>query len=114
MNTTQSLHKLAIAFACGLLCAVSAAQFMDAREFAAELERVEFGNAPTTGGLIFVKRCDQCSQQGVTFHTQTQYFDGDRQITALTAEKLTGRGATVLFDPESKIVSRVIFWPESK
>ena len=114
MNTTQSLHKLAIAFVCGLLCAGSAAQFMEAREFAAELEQVEFGSAPTTGGLIFVKRCDQCSQQGVTFRAQTQYFDGDRQITAVAAEKLSGRGATVLFDPESRFVSRVIFWPESK
>lgn len=113
MNTTRSLHKLALILACILFSASATAQFMQAKEFAAELEHVEFGNAPSTNSLIFVKRCDQCPRLGVTFRTQTQYFDGTRPITAAAAENLAGRGATVLFDPDSRYVTRVIFWPTS-
>ena len=114
MNITRSLLKLTTTLAFAVLCAGSAAQFMEAKEYAAELENVEFGNAPTTNGLIYIRRCDHCHQQGVTFRAQTQFFDGKRPITAVVAEKLTGRGATLLFDPDSRYVSRVIFWPASK
>ncbi len=114
MNMTRSLHKLTLIITCVVLSAGSTAQLLEAKEYAAELNNVEFGSAPTTNSLIFVKRCDQCSRLGVSFRAQTQFFDGKRSITAVAAEKLTGRGATVLFDPDSRYISRVIFWPASK
>lgn len=102
------------ALAVGLAAAGSSAQLMEAKEYAAEISRFEFGNAPTTNGLIFVRRCDQCAETGVSFRAQTQYFDGRRAITAEAAEQLSDRGATVMFDPGSRYVTRVVFWPASK
>ena len=113
MDMNTSLRKTVLALLCGLMCAGVSAQFMEAKEFAAELDQVEFGNAPTSGGTIFVKRCDQCTSLAVTFRAQTRFFDGDRPITAAKAEQIVDRGATVLFDPDSRDVVRVIFWPAS-
>ncbi|MEM7083574.1 MAG: hypothetical protein AAF465_12655 [Pseudomonadota bacterium] len=89
----------------------TSAQLMDIKEHSAELERVEFGTAPTTGGLIYIKRCDFCATQGVTFRAQTRFFDGKQPITAKAAEALINRGATLIFDPDSRYVTRVTFWP---
>lgn len=90
------------------------AQFMEAKEYSAEIDSVDFGNAPTAGGLVYVKRCDQCAVTGVTFHSQTRFFDGDRVISADAAEKLGQRGATLLFDPETRYVTRVVYWSEEE
>ncbi len=118
MNTHPLLKTLAIsvAFAVSFGSAFGSAanaQFMEIKEYAAELRTTEFGNAPTSGGLIYVRRCDGCPVMGVTFRPQTLFQDGRRTITAAAAEKITTRGATVLFDPETRYVTRVIYWPAS-
>jgi len=96
-----------------LFGATANAQFMEIKEYAAELATTKFGKAPTTGGLIYVKRCDGCPTMGVTFRAQTQFLDGKRSITAVAAERLSNRGATLLFDPKTRYVTRVIYWPAS-
>ncbi len=119
MNTTLLLRTLTVALIAlmtlvssgGLLGAAASAQLMEMKEYAAELATPEFGKAPTTGGLIYVKRCDGCPTMGVTFRAQTQFKDGKRTITAVAAEQLSDRGATLLFDPITRYVTRVIYWP---
>ncbi|MFK8032128.1 MAG: hypothetical protein AB8G18_18000 [Gammaproteobacteria bacterium] len=110
MNKSPFLAKL-IATLMLALCASAGAQLMEAQEYAAEMEIAEFGNAPTAGGLVYIKRCDQCPKTGVTFRAQTRFFDGRRAISAVAAERLAERGATLLFDPETRYVTRVIYWP---
>ncbi len=87
---------------------------MEIQEHAAEILNLDLGNAPSTNGLIYVRRCDSCNQVGVSFRAQTRFYDGKRPISAVAAEALAGRGATVLYEPGSRYVTRVIFWPVSK
>ncbi len=113
MNMTKSFSQVLLLTAFCMLSFGSWAQFMEIKEHAAEIQSLDIGNAATTNGLIYIRRCDQCSQVGVSFRAQTRFYDGKQSITALDAEALAGRGATVLYDVQSRYVTRVIFWPVS-
>ena len=104
------MTKLCVAVLIGVIGLPVLADKLDHLEYAAEVLKAKLGNAPTRGGLIYVKRCDECQIEGVSFDASTLYFQDDDQISAKEAQARNGQGATVFYQPTTKLVTRVVFW----
>lgn len=107
---TNMMTKLGVAILTGLIALPVFANQLEHLEFAAEVLETRLGNAPVKGGLIYVKRCDECKTEGVSFDNRTLYFQESNLISASEAQARDGNGATIFFHPKSKLVTRVVFW----
>lgn len=94
------------------LCGASAllaAPFVH-KEYAAETTATRLGSTPLQGGTLYVKRCDHCALTTVSVNADTLYYRHGELISTASAVALDGQGATIFFDPETKYVTRIVFW----
>lgn len=108
----QRTRQLAlIASACFLAVCTSAAAAdkgtLVVLESAAETEQLSL-NA-TTNQTLYLRQCDHCPMLALSVNSATRYYDEKTPIT-LTRAAAKPRGATVFFDKQSRIVSRIVFW----
>lgn len=64
--------------------------------------------------LLYARLCDNCELLSLSVDTRTIYFDGKRPINATTAAKFVDRGATVFFNPKTRLVTRIVYWPANE
>ena len=79
-------------------------------EEAAEIEELEILTQGTSAGVIYGRICDDCELLRLNVGAGTRIT---RQRTVLTLEQAAAvrdKGATVLFDPATRNVTRIIFW----
>ena len=62
--------------------------------------------------LIYARVCDVCDLQALSIDGSTRVYDGRQRIDLATAAGFTDRGATVFFDPETRRVTRIVFWKQ--
>ena len=79
-------------------------------EEAAEVSRLELQPGAGDGTRIYARICDQCQLLNLRISENTRVFRRKTPITLRDATQLRGIGATVLFDPQSKDITRIIFW----
>ena len=97
----------------GSAAAASAANtYFELIEYAAEVERLELATSPVQ--LLYARRCDESPMLALSVGPDSQVFDGKSRITLAAAARFTNRGGTVLFEPQTRRVTRIIFWPETR
>ena len=79
-------------------------------EEAAEVMRLELQPGAGEGTRIYARICDQCEMLNLRISENTTVFRRKTPITLRDATQLRGIGATVLFDPDTKDITRIIFW----
>jgi hypothetical protein len=93
-----------------MICATSATagqKTLEVLESAAETDELALTSSPIQ--TVFLRECDHCPMLALSIDSATQYFDGKSRITLARAAAVP-RGATVFFDKQSRIVSRIVFW----
>lgn len=79
-------------------------------EEGAEVARLDLRLNGAGEGQIYARVCDQCEMLTLTVNAKTLAFVRKRPVSLAEAERRRGEGATVLFDPKSRIVTRIVFW----
>lgn len=77
-------------------------------EEAAEVEGLALRLVSATSGSITVRICDYCEYLTLRVESSTRAFHGKQPISLREAEKMTDIPATVLFDPKSGVVTRIL------
>ena len=98
--------------AVALLCAASSAwagTIINLEE-AAEIEKLEILTQGTSAGVIYGRICDACELLRLSVDAGTTITRQRTFISLDQAAALRGQGATVLFDPATRKVTRIIFW----
>ncbi len=104
-------HLVYLLLGFGLATGASAADFaMVQIEEAAEVSRLELQPGAGDGTYIYARVCDQCEMLSLRIGDDTEVFRRRSPITMASATRLRGIGATVLFDPKTNDVTRIIFW----
>ncbi len=79
-------------------------------EEAAEIERLEILSQGSGAGVIYGRICDACELLRLSVGADTRIVRQRNTLTLAEAAALRGKGATVLFDPVTRKVTRIIFW----
>ncbi len=90
--------------------ALGADFFMAGVEEGAEVSLLELDASTGEGTRIYTKLCDYCEQLTLRISDDTQFFRRQTPISMGAATKLRGIGATVHFNPETRDVTRIVFW----
>ncbi len=81
-------------------------------EHAAEVMELEL--TADTRQLIYARRCDECPTVALSLDPQTRVFDGRRLISLGMATAFQKRGGTIFFDPATRKITRIVYWPVSR
>ncbi|MEO0975372.1 MAG: hypothetical protein AAFX85_19965 [Pseudomonadota bacterium] len=84
------------------------ASYMKVVEHAAESAFLDLSLNTSTSGTIRAKRCDHCKELRLQVTADTIVVQGNTKITLIDADQNRHLGATVLFDPETMIVTRIL------
>lgn len=79
-------------------------------EYAAEAESLDIFVVDDSRARINARRCDYCELLTLTVDAQTRILMDGVQVTVQDAERVRNDGATVLFDPETRRVTRILLW----
>lgn len=90
--------------------ALQAADSIVLVEEAAEVSRLELQPGSGDGTRIYARICDHCEMLSLRIGQGTSVFRRKTPITLTQATQLRGVGATVLFDPQTRDITRIIFW----
>ena len=96
-----------------LLCAASSAwagTTLINLEEAAEIESLEILSQGSSAGVIYGRICDACELLRLSVDAGTSITRQRASLSLADAAALRGQGATVLFDPATRKVTRIIFW----
>lgn len=63
----------------------------------------------TVAQTVYAQRCDECPTLALSVGPETQYFNGNAP-TVLSRVAGQTRNATVFFNPQSRRVTRIMFW----
>ena len=77
-------------------------------EHAAESSFLDLSLTSSTSGTIRAKRCDYCKELTLQVTADTLVVQGNTKITLIDADQNRYLGATVLFDPETMTVTRIL------
>ena len=78
-------------------------------EHAAEVMELQLGaNAQQ---LIYAQRCDECPTLALSLDKRTRIYDGRTPVTLSRAAGYLNRGGTIFFDPQTRVITRIVFWP---
>jgi len=102
------LIAISLSFAIAAMAAADSKHF-EILEHAAEVMTLDLEASEQQ--LLYAKRCDQCETVAVSIDKDTRVFDGRRPITMGQAAGFESRGATIFFDPKTRRVSRIVYWP---
>lgn len=93
-----------------LLIAGQASATLEHVEYAAEAESLDIFVVDDANGRINARRCDFCELLTLTVTPNTRILLDGRPVGVLDAERYRNDGATVLFDPETREVTRILLW----
>lgn len=77
-------------------------------EEAAEVQRLDIHLSSGTSGSITVRECDYCELRSLSINAGTRVFLDRQQVPLSTVEKYRDEGATILFDPRTGVVTRIL------
>lgn len=104
--------RLAALLLGGLLAATAATAerpgYMKILEHAAESQVLDLSLTSQTSGTIRARRCDYCEELTLLVDADTQVLQGGQRLTLADAERNRDRGATVFYDPETLVVTRIL------
>jgi hypothetical protein len=79
-------------------------------EQAAESRALDISLSSDTDGRVLARLCDQCELLTLRVDAETAvYLDGAR-ASLRTAVERRAQGATVVYDPEQRVVKRILLW----
>lgn len=100
---------IAIALMLAATCPVSADyKHFEVLEHAAEVMELEL--SASKDQLVYARRCDQCPTLALSIDPRTAIYDGRKRIAIGSAAAFDKRGGTLFFDPETRRVTRIVFW----
>ncbi len=79
-------------------------------EEAAEVESLELRLDSSGSGTVYARACDYCDLLALRVNSRTEVRRGRALISLEEAGRVRDTGATVLFDPATLQVTRIIFW----
>lgn len=79
-------------------------------EGAAEVSSLKLSLDAAGNGVVYARECDQCPVQQLSIKPSTRFYVDDSQLHVGQLADFDGKGATVLFDPVTKIVTRIVYW----
>ncbi len=79
-------------------------------EEAAEVSRLELQLDSPTAGRIYARICDNCELLTLRADSNTRIERGRARLSLDQAAGLRGKGATVLFNPNTLKITRILFW----
>lgn len=102
--------KILVAMVAALTALASHAgpQVFEILELAAETSSLRLNGS--NDQLLYVKDCDHCATVAVSVNAKTAFFDDKQPVNAATAARIRGRDATVFYHPQTREVTRIIFW----
>ncbi|MBT8143822.1 MAG: hypothetical protein KJO55_03915 [Gammaproteobacteria bacterium] len=89
--------------------AYAAAPPIVALEEAAEITQLRIQQQAADRAVVYGRMCDYCETLRLTIDADTTILRRGNRLNLTQATQLRS-GATVLFDPASRRVTRVIFW----
>jgi hypothetical protein len=105
VNLTIALLTLAIASSAAL---AAGPRFVEIIEHAAECPSLDLLLTSSTSGVIRARRCDNCPLLTLDVDENTAVYRQGTSTTLLEADNNRDRGATVMFDPETLRVTRIL------
>lgn len=81
-------------------------------EHAAEVMQLEL--SADARQLVYARRCDHCPTLALSIDAKTRVYDGSLPISLDRAAGFAKRGGTLYFDPATRQVTRIVFWPKSR
>lgn len=103
---------IALLLTAGAHAALAASTYFELIEHAAEVEQLRLSDGP--GQLLYARRCDECPTLALSLNSESRVFDGNRPISLTAAAALRNRGGTVMFDPATRLITRIVFWPAQR
>ena len=79
-------------------------------EEAAEVSRLEMRLDGANAGRIYARMCDDCELLTLRANNETRITRGRELLSLDQAAALKNKGATVLFDPSTRQITRILFW----
>ena len=79
-------------------------------EEAAEMTSFKLQLDGKTSGRVYARVCDECELLTLRADNATRIERGRARISLEQASAIDEKGATVLFDPSSLRITRIIFW----
>ena len=79
-------------------------------EEAAESANLDIRLFSAESGRIVAKACDYCESMFLTVNAATRVYLARQLVPLRRAEELADGGATVLYDPHTLIVTRIMLW----
>ena len=79
-------------------------------EEAAEITRLQLRLDGSQSSRIYARICDNCELLTLRANSNTLIERGRTQLSLKQAASLKDKGATVLFNPATLQVTRIIFW----
>ncbi len=109
-NITLPLAVLALALLVPALSHADRASTMRHLEYAAETQSLDIFVVNDSTARINARRCDYCELLTLNVTPQSVILMQGTRMTVRDAERLRNDGATVLFDPETLEVTRILLW----
>lgn len=91
-----------------LLALGAAPAFFEVTEHGAECESLDLLLTSANSGIVRVRRCDDCPLMQLEVTADTRVYQAGALITLADADNNRDLGATVLFDPETGRVTRIL------
>lgn len=82
--------------------------YMKILEHAAETSYLDLALTSSTSGTIRARRCDDCEEMTLRVDANTVVLQNGQRLSLLDAERIRDRGATVMFDPDTLMVTRIL------
>lgn len=79
-------------------------------EEAAEVMDLRISKQSATSGHVLARICDQCELLRLEIDSSSRIQRARQPLDFEQAVALRGKGATVLFDPVTKKVTRILYW----
>ncbi len=109
-NITPLLTVLTLALLAPALSHADRTSTLRHLEYAAETESLDIFVVNDSNARINARRCDYCELLTLTVTPQSVILMQGTRMSVRDAERLRNDGATVLFDPETLEVTRILLW----
>lgn len=79
-------------------------------EEAAEVQELRINKLSAASGYVYARICDQCELLRLQIDASSRIQRNRQPLDLEQAFALRGKGATVLFDPATRTVTRILYW----
>jgi hypothetical protein len=103
-----ALLTLALAATAPVTPLAAAPKSLAVIEYAAECPTLDLLLTSPTSGVIRARRCDDCPLLRLDVDANTAVYRGRQLVPLSEADNNRDRGATVMFDPKTRRVTRIL------